>query len=252
MAVQDEVSTAPKNAMHHAGESGTNDEAARATSHPAVNSPKARTNHDGRDRYVLLQGEVVVLLSVLPGGSFARAFNWNAKMHSFADFIDLRESAIPAVRPTIPFPLQYGYRSKITPHLQPPPKKGNKMQGSSTSEGWKQSWLKIDFIQTGKRVVMDTEVAGIGLYPNAIRFATHNAELDALVHEVSFRSGERRADLQCTALVVGSPRKGCDAFVRRLPAPCADARVVTYTRRGRRGDRVVGRGGREIRPGNRR
>ncbi|KAH8979788.1 hypothetical protein EDB86DRAFT_3088561 [Lactarius hatsudake] len=91
-----------------------------------------------------------------------------------------------------------------------------------------------------------SKVAGIGLSPDAIRFATRNAELDALAHEVSFRSGERRADLQRTALVVGSPRKGCDAFVRRLPAPCADRRVVAYTRRGRRGDRVVGRGGSEV------
>ncbi|KAH8981530.1 hypothetical protein EDB92DRAFT_1897178 [Lactarius akahatsu] len=92
--------------------------------------------------------------------------------------------------------------------------------------------------------------AGIGLSPDRICFATRNAELDALAHEVSLRSGERRADLQHTALVVGSPRKDCDAFVRRLPAPCADGRVVRYTRRGRRADRVVGRSGREIRPGN--
>ncbi|KAH9036658.1 hypothetical protein EDB85DRAFT_1888795 [Lactarius pseudohatsudake] len=251
----------------------------------------------------------------------------------------------------------------ITSHLQPPAKKGNKMQGPSTSEGGKPPWLKIGFIQIRKRVMMDTErpelahgflpqsggtqqysgtnsptttgvkdsyvciadhkatvwecigdllfgdqegsfsrmkslclvasprtfatpssadplrtlppapthlldayrgaglfsltfaphfteVAGIGLSPDAIRFATHNTELDALAYEVFFRSGERRADLQRTALVVGSPCKGCDAFVRRLPAPCADGRVVTYTCRGRRGDRVVGRGGREIRPGN--
>ncbi|KAH9036650.1 hypothetical protein EDB85DRAFT_743456 [Lactarius pseudohatsudake] len=95
-----------------------------------------------------------------------------------------------------------------------------------------------------------TQVASIGLSPDANRFATHNVELDALAPEVSFRSGERRADLQRTALVVGSPRKGRDAFVRRLPAPCADGRVVRYTRRGRRGDRVVGCDGREIRPGN--
>ncbi|KAH8981527.1 hypothetical protein EDB92DRAFT_1897151 [Lactarius akahatsu] len=87
-----------------------------------------------------------------------------------------------------------------------------------------------------------TQVASIRLSPDAIRFATHNAELDA-----SFRSSERRADLQRTALVVGSPRKGCDAFVRRLPAPCADDRVVTYSRRGRRVDRIIGEsGGREI------
>ncbi|KAH9075573.1 S-adenosyl-L-methionine-dependent methyltransferase [Lactarius deliciosus] len=266
-------------------------------------------------------------MSCSKGRSFARAFNWNAKMHSLADFIginperkdmsrvkcrvigirpisDLLESAIPAVRPTIPSPLQYGYRPKITPHLRPPPKKGNKMQSSSTSEGWKQSWPKIGIIQTGKRVVMDTkrpeqahwflpqsgstqrysgansptatgvkdsyvciadhkatvrecigvtkqalnkttvpgrlasyvrntifrgsaehptasftQAAGIGLSPDPIRFATHDVELDALAHEISFRSGERRAGLQRTALDVGSPRKGCDAFVRRLPAP---------------------------------
>ncbi|KAH9024260.1 hypothetical protein EDB85DRAFT_2292614 [Lactarius pseudohatsudake] len=70
-----------------------------------------------------------------------------------------------------------------------------------------------------------TQVAGIELSPDAIRFATRNAELDALAHEVSFRSGERRPDLQRSAIVVGSPRKGCDAFVRRLPAPCADGDV---------------------------
>ncbi|KAH8981522.1 hypothetical protein EDB92DRAFT_1897098, partial [Lactarius akahatsu] len=83
------------------------------------------------------------------------------------------------------------------------------------------------------------QVAGIGLSPDAIHFATHNSELDALAHEVSFRSGERREDLQRTALAVGSPRKGCNVVVRRLPAPCADSRVVRYTRRGRRGDRVM-------------
>ncbi|KAH9014632.1 hypothetical protein EDB84DRAFT_1582392 [Lactarius hengduanensis] len=52
-----------------------------------------------------------------------------------------------------------------------------------------------------------TQVAGIELSPDAIRFATHNSELDALAHEVSFRSGERRTDLQRTALVVGSPAR---------------------------------------------
>ncbi|KAH9012673.1 hypothetical protein EDB83DRAFT_326188 [Lactarius deliciosus] len=93
------------------------------------------------------------------------------------------------------------------------------------------------------------QVAGIELSPDAIRFATPNVVLDALAHEVSFRSGECRADLQRTGLVVGSPRKSCDAFLRRLPAPCADDRVVTYSRRGRRVDRIIGEsgcGGREM------
>jgi tRNA (uracil-5-)-methyltransferase len=70
---------------------------------------------------------------------------------------DLPKSSIPAIQPTIPSPLQYGYRTKITPHFDPPPKKVQK-QGPSTSEEGKPSWLKIGFNQTGKRVVMDIEV----------------------------------------------------------------------------------------------
>jgi tRNA (uracil-5-)-methyltransferase len=70
---------------------------------------------------------------------------------------DLPESSIPAIQPAIPSPLQYGYRTKITPHFDPPPKKLQK-QGPSTSEEGKPSWLKIGFNQTGKRVVMDIEV----------------------------------------------------------------------------------------------
>ncbi len=71
--------------------------------------------------------------------------------------LDLPESSILAIQPTIPSPLQYGYRTKITPHFDPPPKKARKQSPSASEEG-KPSWLKIGFNQTGKRVVMDIEV----------------------------------------------------------------------------------------------
>ncbi|KAH9024272.1 hypothetical protein EDB85DRAFT_2277628 [Lactarius pseudohatsudake] len=45
--------------------------------------------------------------------------------------------------------------------MKPPPKKGDKVQGSSTSEGGKPPWLKIGFIQIRKRVMMDTEESHI-------------------------------------------------------------------------------------------
>ncbi|KAF8262755.1 S-adenosyl-L-methionine-dependent methyltransferase, partial [Lactarius quietus] len=62
----------------------------------------------------------------------------------------------PAIQPTIPSPLQDGYRTKITPHFDRPPKKVQK-QGPSTSKEGKLFWLNIRFNQIGKRVVMDIE-----------------------------------------------------------------------------------------------
>jgi tRNA (uracil-5-)-methyltransferase len=70
---------------------------------------------------------------------------------------DIPESSIPAIKSTIPSPLQYGYRTKITPHFEPPPKKLQK-QEPTPSEKEKPPWLKIGFNQIGKRVVMDIEV----------------------------------------------------------------------------------------------
>ena len=70
-----------------------------------------------------------------------------------------------------------------------------------------------------------TQVAGIELSADSIRFATHNAELNGLAHKVSFRAGDAAqifsavADFPSdrTALVVDPPRKGCDeAFIRQL------------------------------------
>jgi len=72
-------------------------------------------------------------------------------------WLDLPESSIPTIQATIPSPLQYGYRTKITPHFDPPPKKLQKQGPSASEEGWP-SWLKIGFNQIGKRVVMDIEV----------------------------------------------------------------------------------------------
>jgi hypothetical protein len=74
---------------------------------------------------------------------------------------DLPESSIPTIQSTIPSPLQYGYRTKITPHFEPPPKKlqnQGQPSGEGDNKGEKPSWLKIGFNQVGRRVVMDIEV----------------------------------------------------------------------------------------------
>jgi tRNA (uracil-5-)-methyltransferase len=70
-----------------------------------------------------------------------------------------------------------------------------------------------------------TQVAGIELSADSIRFATHNAELNGLAHKVSFRAGDAAQIFSAvadfppdrTALVIDPPRKGCDeAFIRQL------------------------------------
>ncbi|KAH9075529.1 S-adenosyl-L-methionine-dependent methyltransferase [Lactarius deliciosus] len=80
----------------------------------------------------------------------------NVVVKAYQNYSNLPESDIPAIQPTTPSPLEYGYRTKITPHFDPPPKKVQK-QGPSTSEEGKPPWLKIGFNQTGRRVVMDIE-----------------------------------------------------------------------------------------------
>ncbi|KAI0292965.1 S-adenosyl-L-methionine-dependent methyltransferase [Multifurca ochricompacta] len=75
---------------------------------------------------------------------------------AYGTYSNLPETSIPTIQSTIPSPLQYGYRTKITPHFDPPPKKLQK-QGPPTSEEEKPPWLKIGFNQIGKRVVMDIE-----------------------------------------------------------------------------------------------
>jgi len=80
-----------------------------------------------------------------------------------------------------------------------------------------------------------TQVAGIELSADSIRFATHNAALNGLAHKVSFRAGDAAQIFGAvgdfppalTALVVDPPRKGCDeAFVRQLLA--FRAQTVVY------------------------
>ena len=67
----------------------------------------------------------------------------------------LSESSLPAIGATIPSPLQYGYRTKITPHFKEAPKKARKSELST-----KPDWLKIGFNINHTSQVLDIEVSG--------------------------------------------------------------------------------------------
>lgn len=65
----------------------------------------------------------------------------------------LPESSLPTIGTTVPSPLQYGYRTKITPHFQVPPKNAKKPEGSTRPD-----WLKIGFNINDTSQVLDIEV----------------------------------------------------------------------------------------------
>ncbi|KAG6854170.1 hypothetical protein C0991_009822 [Blastosporella zonata] len=69
--------------------------------------------------------------------------------------IDLAESSVPPIETTIGSPLQYAYRTKLTPHFEAPPKSAKKNQ--ALSEG-KPEWLKIGFNRAGTSKTMDIEL----------------------------------------------------------------------------------------------
>ncbi len=76
---------------------------------------------------------------------------------AYATYSGLGLDQVPEVLPTIPSPKQYGYRTKITPHFNAPPKGKKVVDGSgSVQKEWE---LRIGFDQKGRRAVMDIEVS---------------------------------------------------------------------------------------------
>ncbi|KAF5386601.1 hypothetical protein D9615_002019 [Tricholomella constricta] len=87
---------------------------------------------------------------------------------------DLSDDAVPQILSTIGSPLEYGYRTKLTPHFEAPPKSARKAQPSDT-EG-KPDWLKIGFNRIGTSRTMDIEECPIAtpVINNAYRPAREN------------------------------------------------------------------------------
>jgi tRNA (uracil-5-)-methyltransferase len=60
---------------------------------------------------------------------------------------------------TAPSPLEYGYRTKITPHFDAPPRKWVKApENAPLAADGRPEFLKIGFNKIGTRNVMDIEV----------------------------------------------------------------------------------------------
>ncbi|KAG6834597.1 hypothetical protein H0H93_008688, partial [Arthromyces matolae] len=85
----------------------------------------------------------------------------------------LLDSSVPAIQSTIGSPLQYEYRTKLTPHFEAPPKSAQKNPPSSET---KPDWLKIGFNRVGTNKTMDIEECPIAtpVINDAYRAAREN------------------------------------------------------------------------------
>lgn len=87
-------------------------------------------------------------------------FKRRAVEKAYSTYSGLPSSFLPSVLPTISSPKQYGYRTKITPHFDAPPKavqralEQEKAVGGRTTQ-WE---ARIGFDRKGRRTVMDIEV----------------------------------------------------------------------------------------------
>ncbi|KYK55874.1 tRNA -methyltransferase [Drechmeria coniospora] len=80
---------------------------------------------------------------------------------AYRNFSNLPAELIPTIEDTISSPLQYGYRTKLTPHFDGPPgsRAGRRKQTKAVAF---ESCPDIGFMQKGKRKVLDIEDCPIG------------------------------------------------------------------------------------------
>ncbi|KAF8991948.1 S-adenosyl-L-methionine-dependent methyltransferase [Cyathus striatus] len=81
---------------------------------------------------------------------------------AYKNYSHIPSAHLPSILSTIPSPKQYGYRTKLTPHFEAPPRKWrNGINKGSVSwpppEGEELEWLKIGFNKIGTRKTMDIE-----------------------------------------------------------------------------------------------
>ncbi|KAM0749152.1 S-adenosyl-L-methionine-dependent methyltransferase [Meredithblackwellia eburnea MCA 4105] len=79
---------------------------------------------------------------------------------AFANFSGLPPTQIPEIGPTLASPLQYGYRTKLTPHFQTPPAgfgKGKGKEGEGNEEEKREWEVTIGFEEKGRKRIVDIE-----------------------------------------------------------------------------------------------
>jgi tRNA (uracil-5-)-methyltransferase len=81
---------------------------------------------------------------------------------AYKNFSQLAPELVPAIQDTMGSPLQYGYRTKLTPHFDGPPGHRSRENRKSSQKKGFETVPEIGFMQKGKRATLDIEDCPIG------------------------------------------------------------------------------------------
>jgi tRNA (uracil-5-)-methyltransferase len=81
---------------------------------------------------------------------------------AYKNFSQLPLELLPVIEDTIGSPLQYGYRTKLTPHFDGPPQRVSKADRQRGVKNHFEEVPNIGFMEKGRRIVLDIEDCPIG------------------------------------------------------------------------------------------
>ncbi|KAG5352662.1 hypothetical protein J132_07753 [Termitomyces sp. J132] len=118
--------------------------------------------------------------------SYETQLDWkrDVVVKAYKNFSGLSESSVPLIQATIGSPLQYEYRTKLTPHFEAPPKSA---RNNSASSETKPEWLKIGFNRVGTSKTMDIEDCPIAT--SVINEAYHSARENIAKNIYTYKKG---------------------------------------------------------------
>ncbi|KAF4125879.1 tRNA (uracil-5-)-methyltransferase [Geosmithia morbida] len=141
---------------------------------------------------------------------------------AYRNFSNLPAELVPVVQDTIGSPLQYGYRTKLTPHFDGPPGSGGRKKKNPPPTFDK--CPDIGFMLKGKRRVMDIEDCPIGT--DAVRLGMKRERTRMRDEYAGYKRG---ATLLLRENTSRYPKNGPDADPAAIPAPEADPPYTTRT-----------------------
>jgi tRNA (uracil-5-)-methyltransferase len=101
---------------------------------------------------------------------------------AYKNFSQLPPELVPIIEDTIGSPLQYGYRTKLTPHFDGPPGSRHKSSKKSFTEV-----PNIGFMEKGRRITMDIEDCPIGT--DAVRMGMKRERLRVAEQLAKYQRG---------------------------------------------------------------
>lgn len=81
---------------------------------------------------------------------------------AYRNFSQLPPELLPVIGDTIGSPLQYGYRTKLTPHFDGPPRTVSKQDRQRGVKNYFEEVPNIGFMEKGRRITLDIEDCPIG------------------------------------------------------------------------------------------